>query len=157
FESSSSESLPVTVNPVPTSIAVSASSAALAYGQSVTLTATVTTPAGDLVPASSDGTVTFYDGATVLGTATLSGSPATATLTTTLALGPNTITAAYSGDSDFAASQSGTTPTSAQTVVPATGLTNPVGVAVDGSGDVFIADAGGSGGLNVGSPPPSQV
>jgi hypothetical protein len=124
-----------TINPDTTSVAVSASSATPAFRQNVTLTATVTTPAGEPIPTSSDGMVTFYDGTTVLGTATLSGSPATATLSSTaLALGPHTILASYSGDSNFAASPLG------QSVVGATGLKFPESVAVDGQGDVFIAD-----------------
>ena len=91
-----------------TSISVSAASAALVYGQTATFTATLTAPLGDPTPTSSDGTVTFYDGTTVLGSATLSGSPATATLSTSaLALGSHTITASYSGDATFAASRSG--------------------------------------------------
>ena len=55
------------------------------------------------------GTVTFKDGATILGTGTLSGSPtATATFSTNgLATGSHTITAIYSGDSNFAGSTSG--------------------------------------------------
>ena len=91
----------------PTAISVSASSATPAFGQPETLTATVTTPSGDPIPTSSDGMVTFYDGTTVLGSATLSGSPATATLTIPagLAVGSHTITASYSGDVNFAASQ----------------------------------------------------
>ena len=89
----------------PTSISVSASSAAPAFGQPETFTATVTTPSGDPIPTSSDGMVTFYDGTTVLGSETLSGSPATATLSTSaLAPGPHTITASYSGDANFVAS-----------------------------------------------------
>ena len=51
-----------------------------------------------------------------------------------------TISAAYGGTTDFAASTSGVEPTSAQTVVPASGLSGPTGVAVDSWGDVFIAD-----------------
>ena len=66
----------------PTSISVSASSAGPVYGQTVTLTATVTTPAGDPTPTSSDGTVNFYDGATLLGSANLSGSTGIAALST---------------------------------------------------------------------------
>jgi hypothetical protein len=130
-------------NQAPTSISVSASSTAPVYGQSVTLTATVTTPAGDPIPTFSDGTVTFYDGGTWLGTANLSGSPATATLTTTaLVAGSHTITAAYSGDNNFVASQSGVEPTSAEPTVPAILLNFPKSVAVDRAGDVFIADTG---------------
>ena len=113
---------------------MSASSATLVPGHSVTFTATVTTPGGDPTPTSADGTVTFYDGATVLGSATLSDQ-ATATLTTTaLAAGSHLITAAYSGDNNFAASHF------VQSVVPAVGLNQNWDVAVDGSGDVFIAD-----------------
>ncbi len=89
----------------PTAISVSASSATPAFGQPETFTATVTTPGGDPIPTSSDGMVTFYDGTTVLGSETLSGSPATATLSTSaLAPGPHTITASYSGDANFVAS-----------------------------------------------------
>jgi hypothetical protein len=123
-----------TISPDPTSISVSASSATPVYGQSVTLTATVTTPAGDLIPTSADGMVTFYDGTTSLGTANLSGSPATATLTTAaLTAGPHTITASYSGDNNFA-------PASMQTAVPVSGLNFPESVAVDPAGNVYIAD-----------------
>ncbi len=91
----------------PTAISVSASSATPAFGQPETLTATVTTPSGEPIPTSSDGMVTFFDGTTALGSATLSGSPATATLTTTaLAIGSHTITASYSGDVNFTHSSS---------------------------------------------------
>src|SRR4051794_7839779 len=85
----------------PTAIPVSASSAAPAYGQAETFTATVTIPSGDPTPGPTDGTVTFYDGNTPLGTAQAlsAANPPTATLTTsTLALGAHTITASYSGD-----------------------------------------------------------
>jgi hypothetical protein len=82
------------------------------------------------------------DGGTKLGSSqVLSGSPATATLTNVLlTAGQHTISASYSGDNNFVASQSGTTPTSAQAVLPVA-LRQPTSVAVDGSGDVFIADS----------------
>ena len=134
--------IPVMVSPDPTSISVSAAVAAPLYGQFETFTATVTTLSG-ATPAATDGTVSFYDGATLLGTATLAGSPATASFTTAaLAGGSHTITARYSGDSNFVASASGVQPASVQAVVPAVGLSHPLGVAVDSSGDVFIVDAG---------------
>src|SRR5262249_46607180 len=136
--------------------------------------ATVTSATG-VVPTSSDGTVTFYDGATALGTVTLSGN--TATLPIALPAGPHTITARYNGDGNFVGSSSGVEPTSTQLVAqselagfPRVALDNqgdeflaigfqvvelkvdgsfmavgsdlaPIGVAVDGQGDVFIDDA----------------
>ena len=76
-------------------------------GQSVTLTATVTSQSGTNTPT---GTVTFYNGSTSLGTATL-GSTGTATLsTTTLPVGSDSITASYGGDSNDAGSTSNPSP-----------------------------------------------
>ena len=134
FSDSNLGTLAVVVAPTPTAISVSASSATPAFGQPETLTATVTTPGGDTIPNSSDGMVTFFDGTTVLGSATLAGSPATATLTIPagLAVGSHAITASYGGDVDFRPSSSGVESTSAQLVVPAIGLNDPTGVAVDG-------------------------
>jgi hypothetical protein len=127
-----------------TSIVVSASSAAPVYGQSVTLTATVTSATG-ATPTSSDGTVTFYDGATLLGSATLADGTGTATLTTAaLTAGQHTIIARYSGDNNFVASQTNFEPTSPQLVVLPHGIAGLPRFAVDGQGDVFIADPGDS-------------
>ena len=70
------------------------------YGTSVTFTATVSAP-GD--PAT--GTVTFMNGATLLGTGTLSAGTATFT-TPALAVANHSITASYGGDTNFAASAS---------------------------------------------------
>jgi len=61
-------------------------------GQSVTFTATV--------PAGVTGTVTFKDGATTLGTGTISGTTATFA-TTTLAVGTHPTIAVYGGDANY--------------------------------------------------------
>ncbi len=71
-------------------------------GQSVTLTASVAPASGSGTPT---GTVTFFDGATQLGTGTLSSGQATYS-TTALAIGSHSITAAFAGDSNFSASTS---------------------------------------------------
>ena len=71
------------------------------FGQSVTLTTTVTGQFGGTVT----GTVTFSSGSTSLGSASLSGNSAGLT-TTTLPVGTDSITAVYSGDSNFAGSTS---------------------------------------------------
>ncbi len=80
-----------------TTLATSATSAQ--YGDSVTLTATV-------VPSGATGTVKFIQGATVLGQGTVSNGVATFT-TTALNAETHTITASYSGDSNYGASTSG--------------------------------------------------
>ena len=67
-------------------------------GQAVTFTATVTpTAPGAGTPT---GTVTFLDGATTIGTGTLSHETATFT-TSSLSAGSHSITAQYGGDSSF--------------------------------------------------------
>jgi hypothetical protein len=73
-----------------------------AHGQGVVFTATV----GSSIGFPSDGeTVTFKKGTTVLGTGTLNGGSAGFT-TSALKVGPNSITAVYGGDSNFAGSTS---------------------------------------------------
>jgi hypothetical protein len=68
------------------------------FGQSVMFTAGVS-PEEDPMALPS-GTVTFYDGATELGTGTIgSGTPATYS-TSTLTVGSHSITAVYGGDSN---------------------------------------------------------
>lgn len=71
------------------------------YGGSVTLTATITPKPGAPLPT---GTVTFYEGAQVLGTAPLAaaGDSANAILNvSSLGVGSHDIHAVYGGDSDF--------------------------------------------------------
>ena len=73
--------------------------------QPVTFTVTVAPTTGTGTPA---GTVTFYDGSTVLGTGTLNGSGKTTYTTSTLPIGSNSITAIYSANSPYAGSTSNT-------------------------------------------------
>jgi len=81
-------------------VTTSATSGRATPGQSVTFTATLSAASGG----SPIGSVTFYDGLTTLGVvAPVSGA---AVLTTsTLGVGAHTISAAYSGDPNYAASQ----------------------------------------------------
>lgn len=83
-----------------------------ALGAPVTLTATVSGASG-----TPSGTVTFRDGATVLGSGTLAAGQATL-VTSALTGGSHPLTAAYGGDTTYAPS---TSPTVTETVsVPAT-------------------------------------
>ena len=70
-----------------------------AVNQPTTLTATVHHTGTGVAPT---GTVSFYDGTTLLGTAPVQPD-GTATLTTTFGGGPHSITAVYGGDAHYAA------------------------------------------------------
>ena len=105
FAGSSSMALPQTVSQ-PTSYTNLMSSAnPSAPGQAVTFTATV----GSMSGGTPTGPVTFYDGATLLGTGTLSvvnGIDQATFTTSALALGSHSLTAVYGGDGTFAGSSS---------------------------------------------------
>ena len=78
----------------PTLISVSASASSLVFGQAEVLTATVqSNPPGTNVP--TGGTVTFENGSTVLGTASLANG--SASLSTVLPAGTYSVTATYGG------------------------------------------------------------
>src|SRR5207247_1549549 len=82
----SSASLPTqTVNPANTTTTVASSANPSTFGQSVTFTATVAA----VLPAAGTptGTVTFLDGASSIGTGTLSGGGVATFTTTSLAVG----------------------------------------------------------------------
>ncbi len=113
FKSSDSTSSPatVTVNQAGTTLAITSSPGLSFFGEAVTLTAT----AGVVSPGAGTptGTVTFKEGSTVLGTASLavvSGlDEATLTLSS-LGVGSHTINAFYAGDGNFSASDSTAAP-----------------------------------------------
>jgi len=106
--------MPQTVNKVLGATTVAGLPNPSTYGDSVTITATVARVGAG---AAATGSVTFKDGTTVLGTATLSAA-GTATLTTAaLAAGARSFTVAYAGDANYLASTSTAVP---QTVNKAT-------------------------------------
>jgi Bacterial Ig-like domain (group 3)/FG-GAP-like repeat/Chitobiase/beta-hexosaminidase C-terminal domain/NHL repeat len=90
------------LGPAATSTTIAASVNPNYQGVSVTFTATMTSQIGVLAT----GNVSFYDGTTLLGTAAIGANRTAAYSTTTLAVGSHNITAAYSGDQNFAASAS---------------------------------------------------
>ncbi len=80
-----------------TTTAVSVYPATTIYGQTVTFTALVT-PSTSGVPT---GTITFTDGTTTIATAPLDNSGQAAFSSTALTVGSHTITATYSGDTNY--------------------------------------------------------
>jgi hypothetical protein len=96
-----SGSLNQTVNQASTTLALGSSVNPSGFGQPVTLKATITPQYGG----QASGTITFKDGSTTLGSSTMSGNVASLT-TSGLAIGTHSITAIYSGDSNFMGSTS---------------------------------------------------
>jgi CSLREA domain-containing protein len=93
----------LTVTQAGTTTTLTASSNSINPGASVTLTATV----ASATTGTPTGTVSFYNGSTLLGTGTLAAGASgdVATLATTaLPSGSQTITAVYGGDANFSAS-----------------------------------------------------
>jgi hypothetical protein len=112
-----------------TSTALVSSANPAVVGQPVTLTATVS---ADLLGSGTPtGTVTFWDGATALGTGTLNGGGQASYTTSALAAGTHLITASYGGDANFAGNTSATL---SQTVNPAGAATATATVAAGVSG-----------------------
>jgi hypothetical protein len=89
-------------NLAPSNTTLSPSSTQPTQGQSVTITASVAPTSGSGTPT---GSVTFSDGSTQLGMVTVASGQAAFT-TSALSVGSHSITAAYSGDANFAASTS---------------------------------------------------
>lgn len=138
----SSGTVSLTAEPVPTTLALNAAPANAGYGQAVTLTAAVApnTPQQDHLPT---GAVTFQDGGTTLGSAMVSNGVAALTVST-LPAGSDSLTAAYSGDTNFTPSTasatevvSGYASSASLTVKP-----NPAGV---GEAVTLTAAVGGVG------------
>ncbi len=82
------------------------------FGDNVTLTATI-------LPGVATGTVTFFDGVTSLGTTAISGGTA-ALVISSLSVGSHSITAVYSGDSDYLTSTSAAITQDVNPAAPAT-------------------------------------
>ena len=113
-----------------TSTTIVTSATPSVYGHSVTFTATVS--AIPVAAGPPTGTVTFLDGATVLGTATLSGGTATFT-TSSLPAGSDAITAQYGGGTQYFASSSSPLTqnvTPAHLTVTAAGVSKAYGAAL---------------------------
>ena len=96
--SGSADTEPHSVQQIPTTASLSASVNPSLQGQTVTFTATVSPP-------TATGTVTFYDGATPIGTVPVSGGTASLAISS-LTAGAHTITATYNGDTNHATTTS---------------------------------------------------
>lgn len=131
----------------PPTVAVTASPNPSLVGDAVTFTATVAPVDSGL--GTPTGQVTFFDGATPLGTAPLSGDQASLT-TIALGGGDHLITASYPGDADFAGSTSAPLTQTVQRLTATLDLTSSPNPATVGAAVQLTATVSGAFGVPTG-------
>lgn len=102
YSASDCNPVQVLITAAPTSVSVSGSPNPGDLNQPITFTAAVSSPAA----AVSNGSVTFYDGPTLLGTSPVSAAGSASLTTAFTVVGTHNITAVYGGSADFLASTS---------------------------------------------------
>ncbi len=148
FASSVSAPFAQTVGRAATQTSVTSSPNPSVYGQPATLTAIMTAVAPG--NGTRTGTVTFFDGATALGTAALSAGGSASFATAALAGGAHTVTAVYGGDANFNGSTSAPL---AQVVNPAgtsTAIASSLNPSVLGQSVTFTATVTSGAGVPTG-------
>jgi hypothetical protein len=134
FSGSTSAALTQTVNQAATATSIASSLNPSAFGQSVVLTATIQPPAG----IAASGTVTFMDGATSLGTATVSNNSAQLAVSS-LSLGSHSVTASYGGNANLSGSVSSALTQTVNQAATATGISSSASPATFGQAVTFTA------------------
>lgn len=132
----------------PTATTLTSSLNPATSGQSITFTAVVAgTTTNTPVPT---GSVTFLDGTTTLGTATLNGSAQATFTTSSLGAGSHSITAVYGSDANYATSTSSVLtevvngPATVGTTTTLIGSPNPATVGQTVTLSATVAEVGGS-------------
>jgi len=120
YAPSNSPAVNLTVQQTVTQTTLSSTSSTTLAGKPAAFSVTVTSATG--IPT---GQVSFRDGSTVIGTATLSVTGSAAFSTATLALGTHSITAAYAGDSNYLKSISAVAQQIVQLAQPTVTLSGP--------------------------------
>jgi autotransporter-associated beta strand protein len=143
FRASTSTPATQTVNQAATTTTLTASAGGTVFGQPVTLTATVNvTPPGSTSAGTPGGTVIFRDGTTTLGSTALNASRQAALTTTALTAGSHTITAVYTGDTNFSGSTSSAVTQTVGQASTTTIVTSSLNPSVFGQSVTFTASVG---------------
>ena len=145
---SSSAAVQETIELITTTTTVVSNSNNAAAGSSIQLTATIT-PASSVPSSPITGTVTFMDGATTLGAATVTGGTVTITLNS-LAVGQHSIFAIYGGSSIYAGSISPTIAQKVQQAVTSGTLIASANPSVAGKSDTLTVSITSNGGVPTG-------
>jgi hypothetical protein len=135
----------LTVTLAPTATTVVTSKTPAPFGHPVTFTAAVTSSDGS--PA---GTVTFFDGSSVIGNGTIGSGNAVFT-TSTLSLGTHSIKAVYAGAGNFATSTSTSISQVVSQATTATALSSSANPSAFGANVTFTATVTSNGGAPTGA------
>jgi len=146
FQGSTSPSLSQVVNPAATTTRFTSSPNPSVFAKAVTLTATVS--ASNSVPS---GTVTFYDGTTVLGSAQTGGSGQAALVVTALAGGSHSLTATYAAGGNWLGSTSAIRTQTVNRGSSTTTLTSSVNPSSVGQAVTFTAAVTSTGAVATGT------
>jgi len=147
FAGSTSTAVSQTVTKASSTTTLTSSMNPSNFGQSVNLTATESGQYGGVAA----GSVTFSNGSTSLGTVSLSGGSAVLT-TTTLPVGTNTISAVYSGDSNFTGSSPNSLTQTVNKASSSTALVSSLNPSASGASVTLTATVSGQfGGTATGS------
>ncbi len=141
-----SEEFTQTINAGPPDLALAASASPSRFGETVTFAVTASTPPGANMP---EGTVTFNDGSSVIGTASFDDAGVAFIETSALAAGGHLIVAAYEGSVVFDAAKSEPI---FHVVVPAEGgttLTSTLNASRFGDAVTFTATVVGPAGTGI--------
>jgi sugar lactone lactonase YvrE len=136
-----SNAITITVQQASTATSLTAGANPSVVGQPLTLTASVASTGVNIT-----GSITFQDGGTTLGSATLNAGGVATFTTSSLSFGSHTLTAIYSGDTNHTAS---TSPALAQQIVQSASvaLASSLNPSITGTNVVFTATATGVGAL----------
>jgi hypothetical protein len=134
YTASTSVATTITAAQATPTVSLTVSPSPARYGTQVTLTATVTASG-----ATPTGTVQFYDGATLLNTATLNASGVASYSSSAFVVGPHSLSASYLGDSNNLAATGGATLTVNASGTPAIGLTASTNSITYGEAVIFTA------------------
>ncbi len=135
FAASTSAALSETVL-IPTLTVLASSANPVTFGQPVTFTTTVSPKTGSGTPTA---TVAFFDGSTQIGTGALGANAQGTFSTSSLSAGTHSITAKYSGDTNFAASISQAVSQTIQQAATSTALTASATTVTAGQQVTFTA------------------
>ncbi len=130
---------------VATSTSLTTSANPSPFGSPLTLTATVTA-----ATATPTGTVTFFDGATNLGSSALTGGVATL-VTSSLSVGAHSLTASYAGATGFLASNSAVYAQTISKIATTVGVMSSLNPSTSGASVTFTATVTGTTGTPTGS------